>query len=185
MRNLLAAALCTALCTTLGLAAPTALIAQEQEAQEQEAQQEGPGSRIVAVTTFQVPFTDRSKVFPYMMEYFLPGIQLNPNVIGFRVLLHNWGSDASQVVLVQEVEDLSLLEAECGQPCEDYYADHPDPEEGEEGYEEYREGLDLFNKYYAQHRDEIYTSPMGAAKVEGEMVGTVGPPPEEEQDEGS
>lgn len=166
-------------CSFLGFSASSALVAQEQE------EPEGPGSRVIAVTSFQVPFGDRPTVVPYMLEYFLPGIQLNPNVIGFRVLFHNWGSDASQVLLVQEFEDISLLEAECGQPCDDYYAEHPAPEEGDEGYEEYQEALELFNKYYAHHRDEIYVSPMGAAKVEGEMVGTVGPPPEEEEEGGA
>lgn len=173
MRSLLAATLFL----VLGLSAPAALLAQEEE---------GPGSRIVAVTSFQVPFGDRSTVIPYMVEYFLPGMQLNPNVIGLRVLFHNWGSDASQVIIVQEVEDFSDIEADCGQPCDDYFAEHPTPDEGDEGYEEYQEALELFNKYYAYHKDEIYVSPMFVAKVEGEMVGTVGPPPQEDEgDEGN
>lgn len=173
MRSLLAAALFS----TLTLAAPAALLAQEEE-------EEGPGTRVVTVTTFQVPFADRPQLFPWILEYFAPGIQLNPNVIGFRMLFHNWGSDASQVIMVSEYEDFADIEAECGQPCDDYFEQHPVPEEGEEGYEEYQEGQALFNKYYSHHRDEIYTSPMAVAKVEGEMVGTVGPPPEEPEEEG-
>lgn len=170
MRALLTALLCL----VFGLA-PAALVAQEEE--------EGPGSRVIAVTSFEVPFPDRATVVPFMAEYFLPGIQLNPNVIGVRVLFHNWGGNAAQMAIVQEFEDISLIEAECGQPCDDYYDAHPEPEEGDEGYEEFQEAQALFNKYYAHHKDEIYVSPMGFAKVEGEMVGTVGGPPEEEMEE--
>lgn len=173
MRALLA----VSLCVCLGLTAPAALVAQEQE-------EEGPGTRVVAVTSFQVPFADRETLLPWMAEYFLPGIQLNPHVVGFRMLFHNWGSDASRIVLVQEFEDISLIEADCGQPCEDYFEAHPEPEKGEEGYEEFQKGQELFTKYYSHHSDEIYASPMVFAKVEGEMVGTVGGPPEQEEEDG-
>lgn len=148
---------------------------------DQAAAQEGPGSRYVTATSFSVPFPDRGVVFPFMEEYFLPNVQLNPNVRSFRVMWHNWGSDATQVILVAEYDSWDAIQAECGQPCRDYYAQHEPPEEGEEGWEEYDEAQRTFAKYYAHHRDEIYFTPMGQAVVEGEMMGTVGPDPEGDQ----
>jgi len=137
---------------------------------------EGPGNRILTVTSFRVPFNHRPQVFPFMVERVLPQTQLNPHVLNFRVMLHNWGGNASDVVIVAEYDDIADIEADCGQPCDDYYEAHPAPEEGEEGYEEFQEAQELFNKYYAHHKDEIYTSPMGLGKVEGEMMGPVGGP---------
>lgn len=141
------------------------------------AQDEGPGSRYVAVTTFDVPFNDRAKVFQHIMTRILPATKLNPNVVNSRVLLHNWGSNASQVVLVSEYADWAAIEADCGKPCDDFYEANPAPEEGDEGYTEYRERVELFNKYYAHHSDEVYTSPLAAAKVEGKLMGPVVPAP--------
>lgn len=163
------------LATASLLAVPATLEAQEDE---------GPGNRVTTVTTFRVPFNDRPTVFPFLLERFLPQTQLNPNVINFRVMLHNWGANASDIVIAAEYADFTDIEADCGQPCDDYYDANPAPEEGEEGYEEFQKAQELFNKYYAHHRDEIYTSPMGLAKVEGELMGTVGGPDEEDEGDG-
>lgn len=157
-------------CLVFGLVGADAAHAQEQQ------EDEGPGMRYVTVTSFEVPFNDRPQVFQHILTRVLPATKLNPNVVNSRVLLHNWGSNASQVVMVAEYESWDAIEAECGQPCDDFYESNPVPEEGEEGYEAYRERLELFNEYYAKHRDEIYTSPMGGAKVEGELMGPVVPP---------
>ncbi len=141
------------------------------------AQDEGPGTRYVTVTSFDVPFNDRAQVFQHITERFLPAIKLNPNVVNSRVLLHNWGANASQVVMVAEYETWEAIEADCGQPCDDFYEANPAPDEGDDGYEEYQERQRLFSKYYAHHSDEIYTSPLGAAKIEGELRGPVVPAP--------
>lgn len=140
------------------------------------AQQQQPTvTRYVTMTSFDVPFTDRTKVMSFMEEYFLPGYQLNPNVRNFRMLLHNWGSDASQIIFAAEFDNWAAIEADCGKPCEDYFAKHPTPEEGQPGYAEYREKSDLFSKYYASHRDEIYASNMRWSVVDGVAQGRVGP----------
>lgn len=158
-------------------AVAAALIPAAAEAQQQE--QEAPGTRVVTVTTFDVPFTERPKVFPFLRDYFIPGIQLHPKVLNFRVMIHNWGANAAQVVLVAEYADFADIESECGQPCEEYFKRNAPPEEGSPGREDFVERRDAFNKYYAHHRDEIYSTNMMTAKVEGEIVGRVGPPPAE------
>ncbi|MFQ5890552.1 MAG: hypothetical protein ACE5JR_10940 [Gemmatimonadota bacterium] len=159
-----------------GMAGPQAAYAQDED--------EGPGTRIVSVTSFDVPFGERGTVFPWMVEYFLPNFQLNPKVLNFRVLFHNWGSNAAAVALVAEYAEFADIAAECGEPCEEYREAHPVPEEGTPEREEYDEGQAAFNKRYAYHRDEIYVAPMITAKVESEIVGRVGPPEEEEEEGG-
>lgn len=144
-------------------------------AQEEGDEDEAAQMRVVTVTTFQVPPYERSKVFPFMHEYVMPEAQLNPNVLSYRMMWHNWGSDASQVVIMAEYEDISKLEAPCGPPCEEYFEAHPEPEEGDEGWEAYRAGQKAFEKHYAHHKDEIFVYPMEIAKIEGEMQGPVGP----------
>lgn len=140
-----------------------------------QAQEEGPGRRYVTTTTFEVPFNVSDKVSKHVVSRILPAMKLNPNVVNFRVLQHYWGANASEIVLVAEYETWEAIEADCGQPCEDFYEANPAPEEGEEGYEAYRERLELFNKYYAHHSDEIYTTPLGAAKIEGALRGPIVP----------
>jgi hypothetical protein len=145
-----------------------------------EAQDAPPVVRYVASTSFDVPYQDRAQVVSFLEEYFLPGYQLHPKVLNFRMLNHNWGSSGSQIIMVAEYATFADIDADCGAPCEAYYAQHEAPEEGEAGYAEYEEKADLFNKYYSSHSDEIYATQMRRAVVEGEMQGTVGPTPAED-----
>lgn len=150
----------------VGAALPQTVVAQDDE---------GPGSRIVTVTTWDVPYgEDRGVFMDWFREWFLPGAQINPNVLNLRVMFHQWGSNGDQIVMVSEYDSMETLAAGCGQPCADYNEENPAPEEGEEGYEEFQRGLELFQKYYSHHKDEIYGVPMGMAKVEGEVMGPIG-----------
>lgn len=141
---------------------------------------EGPGTRVVTVTSFDVPFGDRGTVIPFMVERFLPATQLNPKAMNVRVLFHNWGADAASVAIVAEYATFADIESDCGQPCDDYYDANPPPAEGTPEREEFDEAAALWSKYYSHHRDEIYVTPMGMAKVEGEMMGPVGGPDDDE-----
>lgn len=161
--------------TGISLVVAAALVAAfpgDVRAQEQE--EEGPGSRVTTVTTFDVPIHQRSTVIPFIIERVAPASQLNPKVLNYRLMFHNWGGNAAEVVMMSEYADIADIEGECGQPCVDYFEEHPAPEEGDEGYEDYRKARELFQELYSKHRDEIYTSSMDAAKVEGKIVGTVG-----------
>lgn len=161
-----------------GAAVVAVLVAAPAAAQQGE-QQQAPSPRVVTVTSFDVPYQARAKVFPFMREYVLPATQLKPKVLNFRVMLHNWGSDAGQVVMVAEYASFADIEAECGKPCDDYYAAHPEPKKGDDGYDAYVEARDLFSRFYGHHHDEIYQSFMNGAVVEGKVMGRVGPPPQE------
>jgi hypothetical protein len=144
-------------------------------------EEEGPGARVVTVTSFEVPFADRGTVIPFMVERFLPGMQLNPNAINVRVLFHNWGGNAADMAIVAEYASFEDIESDCGQPCDDYYDANPPPEEGTPEREEFNKAAALWSKYYSHHRDEIYVTPMGMAKVEGVMMGPVGGEADEEE----
>lgn len=139
--------------------------------------QTAPTTRIVTSTSFNVPFQDRAKFFAFANEYFIPAVQLHPKVLNFRLLNHNWGSDGSQIIMVAEYASFNDIEADCGKPCDDYFAAHEAPEEGDAGYAEYQENLAVFNKYYSTHSDEIYATNMNRAVVEGRRATLVGPNP--------
>lgn len=143
-----------------------------------QAQDAAPPTRIVAATSFEVPFgPDRADVMSFLEEYFLPGYQLNPKVKNFRMLTHNWGSNGATVILTAEYETFADVDADCGAPCEEYYDQHEAPEEGEAGYDVYQRKVQAFNRAYSSHRDEIYSTNMNRAVVEGRMNGRVGPAP--------
>jgi hypothetical protein len=143
------------------------------------AQEAPPPTRYITATSFKVPFgPDRGNVIAFLREYFMPGYQLNPHVLNFRLLNHSWGSDAMDFVLIAEFATWADITADCGKPCDDYFAQHEAPEEGEAGYEEYQAKWDAFNKAYQNHHDEIYVTNMNRAVVEGQMQGTVGLAPE-------
>lgn len=160
-------------CVSVGAAAALfAAVPGNAPAQEQE----GPGSRVMTVTTFDVPIQHRSTVMPFIVQRVAPATQLNPRVLNFRIMMHNWGGNAAEVIMISEYADIADIEADCGQPCEEYFEANPDPVEGDEGYEEFQKARQLFQEYYSAHRDEIYSTPMMVAKVEGKMMGRVGGP---------
>ncbi len=140
--------------------------------------QQAPQTRYVTVTSFDVPYgPDRGKVISFVNEYFLPATQLNPKVLNSRMLVHNWGSDAAQIVMMAEYANWADIEADCGKPCDDYYAQHPNIEEGQPGYAEFQEKAALFNKAFSTHHDEIYVVGMNRSVVEGKRPSLVGPAP--------
>lgn len=153
---------------------PSTAVAQEEE--------EEPQARWVHITSFSLPYHVRDKVIPYLIRSIVPANRLNPNVITFRVLVHNQGSDGSEMAFYREFAEFADIGAPCGEPCETFFEEHPAPEEGDEGYEEYEEAQELWQKYYSHHKDDIYTAPGGALKTEGEVFGPLWP--EEEEEEG-
>lgn len=165
--------LAVSLATILCFLAPAPALAQA-EAQEDEAP-----ARMVAVTTFEVPYADRAKVWSFMRDHYLPSIQLHPKVLNLRVMTHLYGNGGADVIITREVADWGDIHSPCGTPCEEYRATNPTPEEGSPGWEEYAAARDLFQKYYSNHRDEIYNVIRSASKIEGRLVGTVGPPAQE------
>jgi hypothetical protein len=148
--------------------------------------QDGPGTRVIAVTTFDAPFgPQRANVMRFMRERWLPQMQLNPNVINLRVSQHYYGSNADQLIVIAEYADLAAIEAPCGAPCQEYFEANPLPEEGTPEREEWDEVVQSWNRWYSRHSDEIFTTWMIVAKTEGELIGNVPSADDEEgEDEG-
>ncbi len=146
-------------------------------ARAQNAQSPTPEIRYISVTSFDVPYGDRAVLVPWMEEYVLPYTQLNPKVLNFRYLTHDWGSDGSQVVLVAEYANFGDVNSDCGDACKAYNDAHKAPKKGEAGYDKYHAGEELFNKYFSKHSDEIYVTNMRRAVVNGKPMGTPGPQP--------
>lgn len=139
--------------------------------------QEGPGQRVITVTSFDVPYgPERAQVMRFLRERWLPEYQLNPKVINLRVAQHNWGANADQIVVMAEYAEFADIEAPCGAACDEYYEAHPVPEAGTPEREQYSDMVAAWNRVYSNHRDEILSTWMIVAKVEGENMGTVGPP---------
>ena len=145
------------------------------------AQDDGPGTRYLTVTTFNVPYgTERGELLDWMADYFHPFALLNPNVISYRVMYHNYGSRGDQVVIAAEFNDFADINADCGQPCDDWQEAHPNPEEGDAGYESFQKASAMFNKVFSHHADEIYLVDLEESKSEGRIHGTVGHEPDDD-----
>ena len=162
---------------TLGVAVALALVLGSASglAAQEEAEAEDPGERIVAITTFSIPHHVRDQVIPYMRRYVIPPNQLNPNIETFRLLIHRWGSNGTTMAFYREYADMEALDAPCGEPCESFWENHPEPEEGDEGYEAHQEAERLWDKYFGPHEDEIYWSPLSEGRTEGEPSGPIWP----------
>jgi len=143
---------------------------------------DGPGQRIVTVTTFDVPLGKRGDFMQFYRKQIQPGSLLNPLVLNHRVLFHRWGADGANMAIVNEYATFADIEADCT-PCDEWAEAHPVPEEGTPEREEFDEMAELFTKYYSHHHDEIYTTPMVLAKVEGEVMGPVGGPADDGDDD--
>lgn len=130
------------------LAAPLTAAAQ--------ADDQTPPNRFVEITSFRVPIgEDRQKVLMWVDSVMVPAARLNPNVLSYRVAIHNYGSNAGDILIISEYADWASITAPCGQPCQDYFEERQ-PEEGSERDMMYDELQTLFLKYYGTHRDEIY-----------------------------
>lgn len=140
----------------LALSASLVLLAAPLTAAAQAEEEEAPPNTFVQITSFKVPLgEDRQKVMMWIDTIMAPAAKLNPNVLSYRVAAHNYGSNASDVIIISEYPDWASITAPCGQPCQDYF-EATQPEEGSER-EAMWDGIQaVFLKYYSTHRDEIY-----------------------------
>jgi len=149
---------------TIGLAVLAYMLV-PQAVQAQDAEDEGPENTIVTMSTFKVPMNeDRGKVLDWIDRVIAPQARNNPNILGFYVLTHYYGSDSRDMILVRVYQDLAAIEAPCGDPCREF-ADANFPDEGEEGYDEMMDLWETFMKYNGRHSDEIYTNHTDLAKM--------------------
>jgi hypothetical protein len=129
------------------------------------AQDAEPEVRYITTSTFDVPMgPERQKVMRFIRNVMAPMAKVNPNLLSFRVAVHDYGTDSRDIVLIREYASWAAIDADCGKPCDDYRNANPGPEEGTEEAKEWREAWEAFRDHYATHRDEIYTVNMDLAK---------------------
>jgi hypothetical protein len=125
------------------------------------------------VTSFRPYGPDRAKVMSFLNEY-IPAEHAAPPGCSYFRLTHVW-EHGMRVIMEAEYDNWADIQLDCGPTCDDYFVIHEAPEEGDDGYAEYREMSDLFSKYYSSHTDEIYLTNMNRALVEGQRPNWVGP----------
>ncbi len=135
---------------------PLAAFAQEEEESE-------PVFHYLTVTTFDAPGGEEGALLQESFETVAaPLARLNPNVLSYRVAVHNWGSNSAQVVIIAEYADWAAIEGDCAE-CEAYFGEMQ-PEEGTPEREEWDAMNTAFFTAFRGHSDEIYSMNMDLAK---------------------
>jgi len=138
------------------LITPLAAFAQEEEEAE-------PVIHYLTVTTFDAPGGDEGALVREWFETIgAPLAKLNPNVLSYRVAIHNWGANSAQVVIIAEYADWAAIEGDCAE-CDAYF-EEMQPEEGTPEREEWDAMHTAFVTAYRGHSDEIYGMNMNLAK---------------------
>ncbi len=141
---------------TLGaMACILGLAAAPVPAAAQAGQQAAPEMRYVTVTAFRVPLgPDRGAVMQWIEKWMVPPARLNPNVLSYRVAGHNYGNNASDVMIIAEYPSWEAIEADCA-PCDEWFRANPFPKEGTPERKAHDEMLATFLKYYSTHADQL------------------------------
>ncbi len=126
-------------------------------------QADEPETHIMTITTFYVPLgLEREAVMDYIDEYVVPPAKGDPNVLGFRVAVHNWGTNQRNVWLMTEYESLAALDAsnEWGNAWfeENYPEGSAEREAADKAFEE------VYAPYFSKHTDNIVVVNMDRAK---------------------
>jgi hypothetical protein len=148
-RQCLAAAMTVALATT-------AISAQA-------AQQQAPAMHVITISSFKVPLgEDRQKVVDYLRKWMVEPARMNPHVLSYRVIQHMYGSDAGDVAIMGAYENWAAVTAPC-EPCNAWMQQNL-PAEGTPARKAVDDAQALFLKYYSNHSDQVFVSPLDLAK---------------------
>ncbi len=146
---------CAAAAASILFILPAALAAQD-DADE-------PEFRYVTTSTYQVPFgEERQKAMMWVDSVMVPLARVDPNVISFRVATHNYGSNASDIVIMSEYASWEAIGGDC-EPCDEWF-EAREPEEGTPERETWDGWLADFLRHYSGHQDQIYIVNMNRAK---------------------
>lgn len=130
-------------------------------AQASPAQQ--PDVRYITTTRFAVPAgPERDKLLMFVDSIMVPQAKMNPNVLSYRVAIHNWGANSNDVVIMAEYPNWAAIEAPC--PACDKWLEGRQPKEGTPERAKWDDIGATFGKYFAGHHDEIYATSMSRAK---------------------
>lgn len=127
------------------------------------AQAPEPEIRYVTTTSFGVPAgPERQKVLMWIDSMMVPQAKMNPNVLSYRVIIHNWGHNSNDVLIVAEYPNWAAIEAVC-EAC-DKWAQSQERKAGTPERAKWDDIGSTFGKYFAGHVDEIYAADMRRSK---------------------
>jgi hypothetical protein len=120
--------------------------------------------RYVTMTKFAMPSDtlQRRLVMMAIDSAMVPQARMNPNVLSYRVLMHNWGANSNEVIIMAEYPSWAAIEAECV-PCDEWMESRM-PAEGTPERAQWNAIGAAFQAAYAGHSDEIYAAQMQRAK---------------------
>jgi hypothetical protein len=77
--------------------------------------------RFITITKIQMPqdTLDARALLTMIDSVFVPQARMNPNVLSYRVLQHNWGANSRDVLILAEYPNWAAIEAEC-QECDEW-----------------------------------------------------------------
>jgi hypothetical protein len=128
------------------------------------APQPQPEARFVTISKFSMPQdTTQSRLVMMAIDSFMvPQARMNPNVLSYRVLRHNWGANSGDVLIMAEYPNWAAIEAECT-AC-DQWVQSKTPTVGTPERARWDAMGAAFQRAYEGHSDEIYSAQMRRAK---------------------
>jgi hypothetical protein len=120
--------------------------------------------RFVTVSKFALPHdtTQQRLVMMAIDSIMVPQARMDPNVLSYRVLTHNWGADSNDILIVAEYQNWAAIEAPCA-AC-DAWLQSKTPAAGTPERGRWDAMGAAFQTAYRGHSDEIYSAQMRRAK---------------------
>jgi hypothetical protein len=128
------------------------------------AQASQPEVRYVTVSKFALPqdTMQRRLVMMVIDSVLVPQARMDPNVLSYRVLTHNWGADSNDMLIMAEYLTWAAIEAPCA-AC-DAWLESKTPAAGTPERTRWDAMGAAFQRAYQGHSDEIYSTQMRRAK---------------------
>lgn len=120
--------------------------------------------RYVTISTFAMPQDTMQQRLLMMTidSVMVPQARMNPNVLSYRILTHNWGANSRDILIVAEYANWAAIEAEC--PACDQWLESKTPAAGSAARAQWDALGAVFARSFQGHADEIYTAQMTRAK---------------------
>jgi hypothetical protein len=120
--------------------------------------------RFVTVSKFALPqdTTQRRLVMMMIDSVMVPQARMDPNVLSYRVLTHNWGANSSDILISVEYPNWAAIEAPCT-ACDEWLQSKT-PAAGTPERARWDAMGAAFQGAYDGHSDEIYSAQMRRAK---------------------
>jgi hypothetical protein len=131
------------------------------QAPAQQSQQE---VRYVTVSRFAMPqdATQRQLLMTAIDSVMVPQARMDPNVLSYRVLTHNWGANSNDILIMVEYPNWAAIEAVCT-ACDEWLRSKT-PAAGTPERARWDAMGAAFQSAYQGHSDEIYSAQMRRAK---------------------